>query len=153
MITCTFEDGGKGLLRHVTVDIIVIKNKKILLVKRTGSISDGGKWGIIGGFVERDETIKQAAEREIFEETGWKVKDLTLLRIKDWPDRPHEDRQNIAFVYFCIAMDKKGSADCESDERKWFDLDNLPPRNQIAFDHADDITFYQKYLKELSIKI
>ena len=148
MITCKFEDGSEASLRHVITDNIVIKDGKILLVKRTGKILEGSKWGLVGGFVERDETITQSVEREILEETGWTVNDINLLRVKDWPDRPHEDRQNIGFVYFCTAVKKTGEADWESDEQKWFSLDDLPPKEQIAFDHAKDIEFYKIYLKE-----
>ena len=35
------------------------------------------------------------------EETGYKVEGITLLRVIDEPDRPNDDRQTIAFVYFC----------------------------------------------------
>jgi len=33
MLSCTFENGGKGSLRHATVEAIVIWDKKLLLVK------------------------------------------------------------------------------------------------------------------------
>ncbi len=143
MINCSFEDGNKASLRHVVVDNLVLKDGKILLVKRVGKLLEGGKWGLVGGFVDRDETIEQAAEREIMEETGWKVKDFTLLKVNDQPDRPAEDRQNIAFVYYCTATEKTGKADWESDKQTWFDLDDLPPDDQIAFDHAEDIKSYK----------
>ncbi len=148
MITCAFEDGNKASLRHVVVDTLVLQDNKILLVKRTAKLLEGGKWGVIGGFMERDETISQAAEREIHEETGWKVKDMTLLTIVDRPERPQEDRQNISFVYFCTATEKTGEPDWESDDQQWFPLDELPPAEQLAFDHGSHIKVYQKYLKE-----
>lgn len=150
MITCTFEDGNKGLLRHVVVDTIVLKDDKILMVKRTAKLLEGGKWGIVGGFVDRDETTAQAAAREVLEETGWQVKDLVLLRINDNPNRPNEDRQNVSFVYFCQATEKTGEADWESDEQKWFSWDELPDDKNIAFDHTESISIYRKYLKEKS---
>jgi len=148
MITCIWEDGSKATLRHAVVDTIVIKDNKILLVKRTGKLLEGGKWGLVGGFVERDETLKQAAEREVFEETGWKVKDITLLTINDSPNRPKEDRQNIAFVYYCQATEKTGEADDESDDQQWFPLSEIPPIETIAFDHAEDIKLYKDYLSK-----
>lgn len=148
MITCNFEDGGQANLRHTVVDCLVLKNDEILLVKRVGKLLEGGKWGLVGGFVSRDETIVEGAQREIYEETGFKVKDITLLRIIDEPNRPHENRQNIAYVYFCQADKKEGDADWESDEQKWFKLDSLPPKEVLAFDHYDDIELYLKYLKE-----
>ncbi len=148
MIICKFENGRETNLRHVVVDVIVLHDNKILLVKRTKKILEGGKWGIVGGYVQRDETVRQAAEREIFEETGWRVKDVTFLRTKDKPDRPHEDRQNIAFVFFCSATQKEGRKDWESDKMDWFDLNSIPSKNEIAFDQAEDIELYKKYLKK-----
>jgi 8-oxo-dGTP diphosphatase len=150
MISCKFEDGNDALLRHVVVDTLVVKDGKLLMVRRTGKLLEGGKWGVVGGFVDRDETTAQAAEREVYEETGWKVRDLTLLTIIDRPDRPHEDRQNISFVYFCRAVEKIGEADWESDEVRWFPLNELPPKDMIAFDHAYSIELYKKYLKDSS---
>lgn len=148
MLTCIFEDGGKGLLRHVVADTIVLKDDKILLVKRTATLLEGGKWGLVGGYMDRDETVAQTAAREVMEETGYQIKDLNLLAIVDRPDRPNEDRQNVAFLYFCTATDKVGEPDWESDEQKWFAWDELPPTEQLAFDHADHIKLYLKYIKK-----
>lgn len=144
MLTCVFEDGGKTSLRHVVVDTLVIKDNKILLVKRALHLSNGGKFGLIGGYVDRDETIREAVHREVLEETGYKVEIVRLLRIKDNPNRPREDRQNIAFSYIAHALEKVGEADDESTEVTWFDLDKLPGENEFAFDHYEDIVLYKK---------
>lgn len=114
MIGCTFENGNHASLRHVVVDNLVLQGDRILLVKRAPALIEGGKWGLVGGFVDRDETIRQAAAREIMEETGYEVSDITLLRIVDTPDRPGEDRQNIAFVHACTAGRQTGTPDGES---------------------------------------
>jgi len=151
MITCTFEDGSDALLRHVCVDTLVFNEKgQILLVHRTAKLLEGGKWGLVGGFVDRDETTAEAVARETLEETGWKVKDITFLRFKDSPNRPHEDRQIIAFVYKCVVTEKVGEGDWESDDMRWFDLADLPPGEQIAFDHITDIEFYLDQQKAAS---
>jgi 8-oxo-dGTP diphosphatase len=142
MISCAFEDGSQASLRHVAVDNLVLDQGKILLVKRTGKLLEGNKWGLVGGFVERNETIKEAAVREIKEETGYNVIDVTLLRIIDTPNRPAEDRQNIAFVNFCTVGEKTGDADWESSDQRWFDLDAIPPKEQIAFDHYESIKLF-----------
>src|SRR5258708_9556765 len=113
MITCTFENGNKASLRHVVIDALVLKDDKLLLVKRTEKLLEGGKWALVGGYVERDENLLQTVEREIGEETGYTVKDITLLCIRHNPDRPHEDRENISFVFFCTAVEKKGESDWE----------------------------------------
>lgn len=144
MITCKFEDGNPASLRHVVVDTLVIKNKKILLVKRAPHLLNGGKFGLIGGFVDRDETLEQAVLREVLEETGYKVKIERMLRIKDSPNRRGEDRQNISFSYIATALEKVGEPDNESTEVTWFDLDKLPLEEEFAFDHYEDVTLYLK---------
>lgn len=154
MIHCTFENGNKASLRHTTVSTVVLKNNKILMVKRIPEFLEGNKWGLIGGFVDRDETIKDAVAREVLEETGYKITNITLLTIRDNPDRPNEDRQNVDFVYFCDALKKEGEKDEESTKVEWFSFDNLPPSDQIAFDHYKDIELYLRYKKEnLSLPI
>lgn len=147
MINCEFENGNKASLRHVTADNLVIKDDKILLVKRAERLLEGGKWGLVGGFVDRDETIKEAVVREIMEETGYEVQGITLLRIIDAPSRPNNDRQDITFVHFCTALEKVGVPDDESDQQEWFPLAAMPPASKIAFEHLDNIKLYMKYLK------
>jgi len=51
------------------VGAVVIYNSKVLLVQR-GTQPYKGQWCIPGGKINFGETLQQAAEREIFEETG-----------------------------------------------------------------------------------
>jgi len=53
---------------RAAVGAIVQKDSKILLIKR-GQYPDKGLWAIPGGRVKLGETLEQAAEREILEET------------------------------------------------------------------------------------
>ncbi|MBI2029958.1 NUDIX hydrolase [Candidatus Gottesmanbacteria bacterium] len=147
MINCQFESGNKASLRHVVVDCIIVKDNQILLVKRVGKLLEGGKWALVGGFVESDETLEECLVREIKEEAGYTVKDIKLFRIIDNPDRRNEDRQNISFVYLAWADKKIGEGDWETEGQKWFKLDNLPPKEDIAFDHFDNIELYKQHLK------
>lgn len=148
MITCIFENGNKAnnvSLRHAVVDVLVLKENKILMVKRSEKLSEGGKWGLTGGFVDLDETLKDAVARETFEETGYRVANIQLFTIRDNPDRPHEDRQNIAFVFICRGLDKEGNSDWEVSSQQWFSFDALPDEHEIAFDHYKDILLYKEY--------
>jgi len=54
---------------RVAVGAIVFKDDRILLVQR-GKPPAADCWAIPGGSVELGETLQQAAEREILEETG-----------------------------------------------------------------------------------
>ena len=149
MINCVFEDQTNVVhLRHVVVDGLVIKDKRILLVKRgPGSFIEIGKWALPGGYLELDETCEQAIIREVKEETGYECEVIKLFRLNDNPKRPVENnRQNVSVIYLIKVLKKVGSFDHEISAVKWFDLDNLPPVKEIAFDHLDTINLYKSDL-------
>lgn len=152
MITCYFENNNKTSLRHVTINAIVVKDNQVLLGKRgtfAGKpIIESGKWGLLGGFFGRDENLIQAVKREVMEESGWEIADLQLFRINDNPDRPKEDRQNVDIIFIAKAVKQIKSRDEEVTELRWFNLDKLPPKGLIAFDHANNLALYIKYRKE-----
>lgn len=149
MITCTFEHGGEGSLRHITVACIVINAKQqILLVKRAPHLPNGNKYTIPGGFLDRDETIQEGALRELKEESGLIGEELLLFHINDNPKRPKEDRQNVDFIFVI----KKFSGEFVENEEvtaiEWFDKDSLPTDEAFAFDHRDSILRYFDYEKK-----
>ena len=139
MITCAFEDGHPARLRHVVVHAVVEREGALLLVRRAEHLLEGGKWGLPGGFVDRDETVAQGALRELREETGWEGRVTGLLRINSRPDRPAEDRQNVAFDFVIEPLRQVGRPDHESSEVAWIPLDRLPP---LAFDHGETVRAY-----------
>lgn len=144
MITCTFEDGYPAGLRHVVVDTIVVRGDEVLLVRRAARLHGGGKWAVPGGYADRGETITAAARREVLEETGWEVGELSLLRVLDDPARSGDDRQNISFVFTATGLARVGEPDDESDEQRWFPWSALPAAGDMAFDHAAMLGIYRE---------
>ena len=67
---------------HIGVGIMLIRDNRLLLVKRKYN-PDAGYWSIPGGHLDLGEKIQKAAEREAFEETGFKVKVSKLAGIID----------------------------------------------------------------------
>ncbi len=67
---------------HIGVGILLIRNNHLLLVKRKYN-PDAGYWSIPGGHLDLGEKVEKAAEREAFEETGFKVKVSKLAGIID----------------------------------------------------------------------
>lgn len=41
--------------------------------------------GLVAGFVETGETLEQAVNREVMEETGLKIKNLRYIKSQVWP--------------------------------------------------------------------
>lgn len=152
MITCTFDDGGKGNLRHVCVDGLVIRGEEILLVKRsTKTTTAAGKLAIPGGYLDRDENTIEGVKREIQEEAGYKVNSGTLFHIRDNPsDLGDFNRQNLAFTYlFEDAEEIEGKElDWDSDSIQWVPLVQIGAmKDMLAFDHWHIIMAYIEYRK------
>ena len=142
MINCAFENGSPASLRHVVVHAIVEKDGALLLVRRAPHLLEGGKFGLPGGFLDRDELLGEGVLRELREETGWDGRVVALLRINSRPDRPHEDRQNVAFDFVVAPLQKVGEPDAESTDVAWVPIDALPPADSLAFDHGETVRLY-----------
>jgi len=156
MITCEFENGIKSRkgLRHAVVDAVIFRDNKVLLVRRAKNMArEAGKYAIPGGYVDRDETTKQTAMREVQEETGYSATSAEFLFAITGPDRlvvpgpgrSIDDRQNICFVYQVEVGEKNAEFDGEVEEIKWFDVDKLPPSEEMAFDHMEIIQQFVNY--------
>jgi 8-oxo-dGTP diphosphatase len=121
----------------LTVDCVVFgrdqEGVKVLLVRRA-SAPFAGCWALPGGFLELNETLEQAALRELAEETGVKLAKLDQLRAFDAIERDPRERV-ISIAHMAVVESRehvpKGSDDAS--EAAWFALEQLPP---LAFDHT-----------------
>lgn len=146
MITCKFEDGGDGALRHLVVHCLVLKEDKILLVKRAAGILEAGKWGFPGGFVDRDEKLEQCALRELMEETGYTGTVKGLFRINSNPNRRNDNgRQNVAHEILIEAGEKIGEPDWEQTAVEWKEINSLN-EEMMAFDHFEAVQLLKVYI-------
>lgn len=148
MITCTFEKGWNASLRHVTVDALFVDGEKILLVKRATHLLEAGKYCLPGGYLDRDENLIEGILREVIEETGYEGVIPQLFRINDNPYRRNEDRQNVSFIFIIKKGNMLSTPDDEVTEVKWFHLNELPHKDEVAFDHYETIEMYKKYVQK-----
>jgi ADP-ribose pyrophosphatase YjhB (NUDIX family) len=84
---------------HVGVGILLVRDKCLLLIKRRYN-PDAGYWSIPGGHLDIGEEVEKAAEREAFEETGFKVKVTKLAGIID--KIMYDDVRKIEFHYVLL---------------------------------------------------
>src|SRR3989442_1158538 len=78
----------------VSVDIVLVtreRKQRVLLIRRKHD-PFAGRWALPGGFVEMEETLEEAARRELFEETGLKVDELEQLHTFGDPGRDPRGR-------------------------------------------------------------
>ncbi|MFF5995965.1 NUDIX hydrolase [Lysinibacillus sp. KU-BSD001] len=68
--------GTKPLILPGSVVIIVNDDGEVLLQKRPE-----GKWGLPGGLMNLGESFEEVAEREVFEEIGLRIRNITLLHV------------------------------------------------------------------------
>ncbi|HEV3037761.1 MAG TPA: NUDIX domain-containing protein [Candidatus Angelobacter sp.] len=126
---------------HVTVDIVIFTIQsgvlKVLLVKR-GAEPFAGRFAIPGGFVHEDESLDQAALRELKEETG--VSDVYLEQLYSFGDPGRDPRGRVITVaYFAlISAGREVKAGTDAAEAMWWRVNDLPI---LAFDH-DKILAY-----------
>jgi 8-oxo-dGTP diphosphatase len=89
---------------RVAVGALVTKAETVLLVKR-GKAPSEGKWAIPGGSVELGETLQQAAEREIFEETGIRIRAAEPVYTFDFIERNRHGRIRFHYVIIDLAAE------------------------------------------------
>lgn len=91
----------------VAVGAVVIHDGKLLMVRR-GLPPAAGLWSIPGGRVELGETLKEAVEREILEETGLVVRAQEPVFSFEIIDRSAEGKVRFHYVIIDLAADLAG---------------------------------------------
>ena len=120
----------------LTVDCVVFgldeRDLKVMLIQRDLP-PFREKWALPGGFVRLDETLEEAARRELQEETGLEKIFLEQLYTYGAVDRdPRERVVTVAWYALVRLSDHRVMAATDARDAAWFGLDDLP---QLAFDH------------------
>ena len=104
----------------------VLKQGRLLLIQRRRE-PEAGCWGLPGGKVDLFETSEQAIAREVAEELGIRISDLSLLKTVEQIDRDGGWHW-VSPVYLAGAY--AGEPELREPEKHggfaWFGLDDLP---------------------------
>jgi len=128
-----------------TVDIIIEKDDKIVLIRRKNEPFKG-KLAIPGGFVNEGELIEDRAIIEAKEETSLDIKLKEILGVYSIPDRdPRGHLMTTVFIAKTVGGKVNGGDDASY--AAWFKIDKKI-LNDLSFDHKKIITDYLRWKKK-----
>jgi 8-oxo-dGTP diphosphatase len=128
-------DASKYERPSVTVDMLIFtvteeekknyrklpeKVLKLLMIKR-GDHPHMGQWALPGGFVKMDESLDEAALRELKEETN--IDEIYMEQLYTWGDVERDPRTRVISASYMSLVDSSTldiKASDDADDAKWF---------------------------------
>lgn len=122
--------GTRPLILPGAAVIVTDAGHRVLLLQR----ADTGGWGLPGGFMDPGESLEETARREVMEEVGLKLDELTLMNVFSGPEQyyryPNGDQVfNVTTVYTARARGWRLRLDPEEVvTAQLFPVDDLPSK-------------------------
>jgi ADP-ribose pyrophosphatase YjhB (NUDIX family) len=132
----------------VAVDCIIFgfdgDQLRALLIKR-GFEPEKGKWSLMGGFVDHDESAEESAVRVLYQLTG--MNNIYMEQLSCFSDVNRDTAGRvISIAFFALINIKDYSIQMQLEhEAKWFPLNEVPP---LIFDHDKMVAKAKKRLQE-----
>ena len=115
--------------RHVvTSHLFLVKDGRILLLRRFNTGYEDGNYSVVAGHVEEGETARETIAREAEEEAGIEIDvgNLEVLHVMHRKGKPDE-----RIDFFMTAKEWSGEPEIKEpgkcDDLRWFGLNELPP--------------------------
>ncbi|MEV8057729.1 NUDIX hydrolase [Streptomyces antimycoticus] len=138
--------GTRPLILPGAAAIVLNSDGHVLLLQR----ADTGGWGLPGGFMEPGESLEETARREVMEEVGLELDEITLMGVFSGADQyfryPNGDQVfNVTTVYTATVRDWHLRLDPqEASMAQLFPVDDLP--NDLI---APEVPILEHYVKNL----
>ena len=141
------------MTQHTVVPFVLlalIKNDQVLLIRRSNTGFSDGMYSLIGGKVEKGETMRAALVREAFEEIDVIIDPDDLAFVHAF----HRKGDAEELVAFCFAtthwLEEPHNKEPEKhDDLRWFPLDRLPsnmiPANKQAVESIVQGRYYSEH--------
>lgn len=125
----------------VAADLVILTLRHellhVLLIRRSSSIFTG-RWALPGGFVRVDESLKDAAHRELREEAGIGPEDVVLEQLASYGDVGRDPRPervvSVAWLAFGAGLPEP-TPGSDADRAEWVPIEAALDR-ELAFDHG-----------------
>lgn len=136
----------------VTVDVVILTVRagrlEVLLVRRDHA-PFAGMWGFPGGLVRPDESLEEAALRELRQETGASGADVYLEQLYTFGEPVRDPRTRvITVVYYVLErpgqIHTRAPGSGDGAEARLFPAYDTPP---LAFDHGDILRYTLQRLR------
>lgn len=97
---------------------------------REKEISDGnnntqaGKWTLVGGRIESDESYMDGLMREVYEECGLRINVGRVMAVQEWWPEPRGEQWHVVAIFFtCTVSDENQDVilSDEHDDYQWID--------------------------------
>ncbi len=124
-----------------TIDAVIEKDDKILLIKRSKEPFKG-KWAFVGGHIEEGESEEEALKREVKEEVGLKVEKYE--EFGHYFEKGRDPRGPTYSVAFAVKAKGKIRKGIEAKEVRWFNFKEIKLKD-LAFDHWKILLDYLRW--------
>ncbi len=116
------------MVTRIPIVAVIIERNTLILMHRRNYEPQKGKVDFVGGFVERGETVEEAAVREVKEETGFEVTLTKKLAVLDYFQE--QEKTMHLFTAKIVGGKERNSAEGEA---VWIRSDE---RRELAFPHT-----------------
>ncbi len=127
----------------------VFRHGEVLLVRETSD----GCWSLPGGWGDEHDSPKGCIEREVLEESGYRVDAVKLVSVKDRHLHPYTPRrlERIYKLFFlCELSGGEAQPGIETTEVAFFALDALPTLS-LGRTLKADITLLDQHLRDIGL--
>jgi len=140
---------AKSIVLQIAMKAVIVHNGKVLIMRETADHDTNtqvGRYQMPGGRLEPGEVFNKALDREIFEETGLKVKQLYPILVGEWrPVIKGAPHQIVGVFMVCQVSTAKIKLSEEHDDYKWIyakdykKYDIPPPDWQAIAEYAKNL--------------
>lgn len=102
-----------------------------------------GRWALPGGPLHHDESLREAARRNLADTTGLRPSHLEQLYTFGAVDRGGSASRVVSIVYWALVRTEVAATTRSDEHVAWFPVDALPP---LAFDHDEIVGWAVKRL-------
>jgi 8-oxo-dGTP diphosphatase len=121
------------------VHIFLIRDGKVLLLRRFNTGYEDGNYSVVAGHLNGDEEVKTAAIREAHEEVGIRIAPADLRVVGVMHRKSNDERVDFFLTVASWSGDVTNMEPDKCDRLAWFDVQDLPenviPYVRRAFDN------------------